>query len=187
MSSDTATFTLPFSQIVRELPQPLADTILAYAQEESRETFAGLMSVQTSTLKFRPNIWRTWPKPRQREWLWANLRQPRFADTARQLLQEWFFTQRARMLTLFLDALGIAHSDEGYITEAVTGELDADKVRAGVDALLKEFPANEVSLYLRIFQYSRSDESGWKSIADLLASDPRLADASPPPATASAA
>jgi hypothetical protein len=170
--STTTNFLIPVPQIVRELQPALAETILTYAQEENRESFVALMAMLSGVLKFRPNIWRSWPKARQREWLWTNLRQPRFADTARQLLQEWFFSQRVKMLNQFLDVLGIAHNPEGYIEGELPDVLDAAKVKEGVGALLNDFPAPEVALYLRLFQYGR--KTGWEAIAAVLDEDARL-------------
>jgi hypothetical protein len=171
--SNTANARNPIPQIVRNLPAALAETIVVHAQAENRETFAALMTAVGATLKFRPNIWKTWPKARQREWLWANLGQSRFTDVARQLMQEWFFSQRVPMLLQFLDTLGIARDEAGYIKEGALPEtLDAAKVAEGVEALLKNFPAPEVALYLHLFQYSR--DNGWETLAAVLENDERL-------------
>ena len=170
--SKTVNFLTPVPQIVRELQPALAETILVHAQEKNRESYVALMTIVSASLKFRPNIWRTWPKSRQREWLWTNLRLPALSTSARQLLQEWFFTQRVEMLNRFLDVLGLPHNAEGYIEEALPEMLDAVKVKEGVDALLKEYPAPEVALYLRLFQYGA--KNGWEPIASVLNSDARF-------------
>jgi hypothetical protein len=163
---------LPVSKIVQLLSPKLAETILVYTQSETRETFASAMLVLTSTLKFRPTVWKTWTKERQREWLLSNLRQARFAGTALQILQEWCFKQRAAMLNSFLDALGVAHDEDGYVSDALPDTFDADKVRGAVEGLLKEFAAEEVALYLHLFQGGR--DGGWETISALLDTDARL-------------
>lgn len=163
---------LSISQIVQRLSPALAETILTHVQTEERETFAATMGLVSEVMKFRPAIWKTWPKARQREWLWTNLRQARLADTARQILQTWYFSRRAAMMNQFLDALGLAHDKDGYITGDLPEELDTGKVRAAVDALLKDFPGEEVALYLHLFQYGRAQ--GWAEIATLLGTDTRL-------------
>jgi hypothetical protein len=165
-------FLTPVPQIIRELQPALAETILVYAQEENRESFVSLIELVGATLKFRPGIWRTWPKTRQREWLWTNLRQATLSKSALYFLQEWFFSQRTKMLNQFLDVLGVKHNPEGYIEEQLPDALDAEKVREGVDALLKEYPAPEVALYLKLFQYGR--EGGWESIASVLDTEARF-------------
>jgi hypothetical protein len=170
MANNGSFFTIP--QIVQYVSPALADTIFVHAQTDERETFASIMGALTETLKFRPFIWKTWAKNRQREWLWTNLRQPRFAAAALQLFQEWFFTQRTPMLNQFLDALGIAHNEEGLIQEDLPETLDETKVRESVEGLLKAFPAEETALYLHLFQHGRKD--GWASLGSLLANDPRL-------------
>jgi hypothetical protein len=161
MSSDTST--LPISQIVRALSPAFADTVCARAQTQEKKTFAAFMSLVSSTLNFRPGIWQNWPKPKQREWLWANLRSSRFASTARQLLQEWYFAERVKMLNTFLDAVGIEHDENGFIKGDAPEKLDAAAVNKGVVALEVEFPAEEIALYLYLFQSGK--DGGWPEVA----------------------
>jgi hypothetical protein len=170
--SNTADTRMRIPQLIRSLPPELAETIFAYVQAEKRETFATLMASVGAVLKFRPNIWKTWSKLRQREWLRANLGLSRFADIARQLLQEWFINQRGQMLCQFLDVLSIEHDDTGYIKGDLPETFDSAKLVEGVEALLKNFPAPEVALYLHLFQHG--GDKGWDSIADLLKNDERL-------------
>ena len=162
----------PIPQIIQALSPGLAGTILKHVQTEAKDTFAAVMAMLSDTLKYRPGAWKLWPKERQREWLFTNLQQNRFSDMARQLLQEWFFSQRVGMLNQFLDALDIPRNEDGCITGEVPGELDEGKVRDGTEVLLKNFPAEEVALYLHLFQYGKKD--GWMAISGLLHSDKRL-------------
>ncbi|MDR2982097.1 MAG: hypothetical protein LBV12_07615 [Puniceicoccales bacterium] len=170
MSSSTSL--LPVNEIIQRISPALAETILTYIQQVEKEVFTSTMIVMSEVMKYRPQIWKTWPKTRQREWLWTNLRQRRFAETAAQILQEWFFGQRAEMMNQFLDVLGISHDKEGSIDGDLPETLDAKKVNAAIDVLLKEFPGEEVALYLHLFQ--RGQENGWKEISEALASDSRL-------------
>ncbi|MDR1817431.1 MAG: hypothetical protein LBR07_04505 [Puniceicoccales bacterium] len=178
---DTPQSKLALTQVLRRLPPEFVETVLTHVQNEERDSFATIMAVLSGALKYRPNIWRKWPKPRQREWLRDNLRSPRFADSAQHLLQEWFFSQRVEMLNAFLDVIGIEHDSEGCIRGDIPDEFDPEKTRAGAEALLEKYPPLEVSLYLRLFQLGR--KGGWQQIADLLDTDPRLA-LNPPPAAA---
>jgi len=171
--SDLSQSRLSLSQIVRRLPADFSEIVLTRVQKDEPDLFATFMGVLSGALKYRPNIWRTWPKPRQREWLWTNLRSPRFADSARHLLQEWYFGARAQMLNAFLDAIGVSRDEKGVVTGEVPPELDPAKVAAGVETLLANFPPVEVSLYLRLFQLGRDD--GWQAISDILDKDARLA------------
>lgn len=170
--NDTTAAILPVTQLILRVTPTLAETILAYTQEEEPDIFAAAMQIVSTTLKFRPAIWKTWPKTRQREWLWTNLRQARFATTAREILQEWFFGQRAAMLNQFLDSFGIAHDEHGHVEGDLPETFEAEKVSATVEALLQKFHAGEVALYLHLFQFGR--ENGWASIATILSTDARL-------------
>ncbi len=163
---------LPIHQLVAKISPALGDQILAFVQENERDVFVSTMTVACQLMKFRPQVWKTWPKQKQREWLWGLLHQGRFADTAQQLLQEWFFGQRAEMMTRFLEAMDIAHSKEGYVEGEIPEKLDEKKLQAAVDGLLKDFAAEEIALYLHLFQ--RGQEHGWAEISALLESDARL-------------
>lgn len=163
---------LPINQLIQRISMPLSETILAYIQGESKETFAATMEVMCDILKYRPGIWKTWSRQRQREWLRTNLRQGRFNDTGLQLFQEWFFAQRSAMMNKFLDTFGIKHDKDGYVEEALPDDFDAAKLAGAVDALVKDFPGEEIALYLNLFQYGRP--GGWDSIAKLLTTDLRL-------------
>jgi hypothetical protein len=161
MSSDALTLSVP--QIIRVLSPEFADAIVTRAQTQEKKTFAAFMSLVSTTLNFRPGVWQNWPKPKQREWLWSNLRTQRFAASARQLLQEWYFGERAKMLNTFLDAIGIEHDENGYITSEVPDALDAAAVAKGVAALEAEFPnTEEIALYLYLFQFGK--DGGWPAV-----------------------
>jgi len=66
---------------------------------------------------------------------------------ARALIAYHLETQRP-MMGAFLDALGIAH-ENGVIQEDEV-KPDASKLAAGVDAIEKAFPVEDVSLYLNV-------------------------------------
>jgi hypothetical protein len=170
--NDTSAAVLPVTQLILRVPPALSETILAHTQATDPDIFSAAMQIVSATLKFRPAIWKTWPKARQREWLWTNLRQARFATTAREILQEWFFGQRAAMLNEFLDSFGIAHDEHGHVEGDLPETFDTEKVRATVETLLQKFNPEEVALYLHLFQHGRAN--GWTSIATILSTDARL-------------
>jgi hypothetical protein len=165
MSSDNDT--LSIQQIVRVLSPALVETMLTRLQTEERKTYSAFMTAVATTLKFRPNSWQAWPKTRQREWLWTNLRSSRLVLTAQQLMQEWFFSERVEMLNSFLDTLGILHDEKGYIRGATPDKLDAAAVAAGVAELEKTYPAEEIALYLYLFQLGK--DGGWPPITAQIA------------------
>jgi len=65
---------------------------------------------------------------------------------AARALVVYHLTDQRPMMGAFLDALGIAH-ENGLIQEE-TVKPDADKIGPAADALRKQFPADDVSLYL---------------------------------------
>jgi hypothetical protein len=74
------------------------------------------------------------------------------------------------MLGCFLDAVGIPHK-EGEV-ENLPEEIPAEKAKAGVAALLKEYPADKVAVYLTLFQDQRP--GGWSTLTDAIAAEPSL-------------
>ncbi len=170
MHSTTAP--LSISQLIQRISIPLSEVIFSYIQTESKEVFAATMEVMCDILKYRPGIWKTWDRRRQREWLRTNLRQGRFNETGMQLLQEWFFAQRSGMMNKFLDTFGITHDKDGYVEGELPEDFEAAKLTGAVDALAKDYSGEEIALYLNLFQYGRP--GGWEGIAKLLATDARL-------------
>ena len=65
---------------------------------------------------------------------------------AARALVVYHLTDQRAMMGAFLDALGIAH-ENGLIQEE-TVKPDAEKIQPAADALRKQFPADDVSLYL---------------------------------------
>ena len=75
------------------------------------------------------------------------------------------------MLCAWLDALGIAHGDNGC-ADSFPPEPDAALLKKGVDTLLAKFDPTVVSIYLRAFNCI--DETHWAGLDELLTTDPRL-------------
>ena len=88
------------------------------------------------------------------------------------LLQIWLMKAGTGMLTTFLDEVGIPHDGKGGIEADIPKELDAAKVKSGVEKLLAANDSAEVAVYLNLFQLQQP--GGWQAISDVLAADARL-------------
>jgi hypothetical protein len=78
-------------------------------------------------------------------------------DIAARLLILYHMAEQRPMMGAFLDALGIAH-ENGSI-EGDTVAPDPAKIVAAVAAIAKEYPANDVSLYLNTLLWQ--DPAAW--------------------------
>ena len=76
------------------------------------------------------------------------------------------------MLATFLDNIGVTHDGHGGVDGDIPTVLDDAKVKAGTAALLESHPAEEVTVYLNLFQLQQPN--GWAAITSVLESDSRL-------------
>jgi hypothetical protein len=83
---------------------------------------------------------------------------------AARLLVVYHVAAQRPMMGAFLDALGIAH-DHGMIhDENVTP--DAAKIPAAIAAISKDYPAEDVALYLTTLLWQ--DPASWSTLADFI-------------------
>ena len=78
---------------------------------------------------------------------------------------------QSSVLCEFLDALGIAHDEQGGIDNLPPCPAP-EKLREAVDGLLAKHPAEVVAVYLHCFQ--SMDIAGWPPLAELLNTNEHL-------------
>ncbi len=111
----------------------------------------------------------------QRHAAWAQiLSRPEMEVLSFNLLSTWLIETQRPMLCAWLDALEIKHGGNGC-ADHFPPAPPAEKLKAGVDILLKEksFEPKLVAVYLRCF--NAIDETGWPALDEILQNDPRLA------------
>ena len=79
---------------------------------------------------------------------------------------------QAPLLCGFLDALGIAHDENGTV-EQLPPAPEKQKLAAAVDALVVKHDPAVVAVYLHTFQALHED-GGWSTLGELLQEDARL-------------
>lgn len=87
------------------------------------------------------------------------------------ILSQWLVQEHVPMLCAWLDALGIEHDAKGCANTFPECPPEA-KLKAGLDALLKDNDPEVVSIYLITF--NEIDEVQWEALTKLLEEDPRL-------------
>ena len=158
-------------QIIAAISPSLQQEIFNYLQKETREAFNTALFQVGAGRKLRPQYFARKTPAERVTWLLTWLKIKPFDGVAEQLLQLWLLKAKPEMLTAFLDAAEIKHDGKGQVDE-LPETLGDNAVAAGVDAMLKDHPAEHVSVYLRIFQLQRKD--GWPAVAEVLEKRPEL-------------
>ncbi|MGD1979747.1 MAG: hypothetical protein PVJ98_10160 [Akkermansiaceae bacterium] len=166
-------------EIFREIQPDTATSVFQYLRDEQREVYTASLSTLATNRKLRPVFIQRKPGPAQIDWLVKNIKLKTSDEIAEHVIQLWLMKAHQEMLTQFLDGVGIEHDGEGA-AEDIPDELDAKKLKATVDQLLKDQDAEAVRIYLHVFQTQRPD--GWPELTSLIESTPELqfGEAEPP-------
>ena len=158
-------------QIFQAISPDLGQEIFQTLREEHKDVYKSVLISLAQQKKLRPVFVQRKPASQQIAWLYQTAKL-RIADgVTEHLLQLWLLKSKKEMLVAFLDVLEIEHDDEGTVDD-LPEELDAAKLKAAVDKLLSDFPAETVTLYLEVFQLQQP--GGWQEITSQLESDDRL-------------
>lgn len=158
-------------EIFQNLDSKLAADIIGYFRAESREIYKTTVASLATQKKLRPIYVQKKPAADQIAWVVKTLKL-KMADTVGEhLLQVWLLKAQKDMLIRFVDDLGIEHDEDGGV-ENLPEEIEPEKLKAAIDHLLEDYPANVVTLYLRVFQIQQP--GGWPAIAEAFESDDRL-------------
>jgi len=153
------------------LPAPLANEILLSVQKTNKKLYRTALEVMAPRMGVRVPILIEMPKT-QRHATWIQiLGRPEMEVLSFNLVSTWLIDTQTPMLCAWLDALGIAHGDNGCADE-FPEQPDPALLKKGVDTLLAKFDPTVVSIYLRAFNCI--DETHWPALDDLLVTDPRL-------------
>ena len=172
------------AQIFQRLSPGLAAQVFSHLQEADKPTYRMAIQTLAAQRKLRPQFVERKPREERYQWLQGALARPAAEQIGANLLQMWLMGTQAPMLCDFLDALGIAHEENGGI-DNLPPAPPAEKVQAAVDGLLAKHPAEAVAVYLHSFQ--AMDIAGWPVLGEILAGDERLQLAPPAAGAHSAA
>lgn len=160
-------------EIYQQIDPALVTRMLDWFREHDRNVYKSALTSLAQSRKLRPVFIQKKPLPQQYAWILKTLRSVPSEAIGEQLLQVWLMAGHQDMLACFCDGVGIEHDGKGSVTGELPESLDADKVKETVDDLLAKFDPEIAAVYLHVFNLQRP--GGWPALADLLASDPRLA------------
>ena len=162
---------LKTNEIFARLPESVRGQIFEYLGKEQPNLLAVVTDTFCREQKLRPVFVQRKSKTERQAWLQAGLGRARHAGDAAHLLQIWLVGAHTKLLCDFLDALGIAHDENGTI-EDLPAAPEKAKLTEAVEKLLASYDQGVVAVYLHAFQ--ATDENGWPSLEELLTEDPRL-------------
>jgi hypothetical protein len=161
----------PTHAIWPTLPPALANEILCSVQKANKKLYRTALEVMAPRMGVRvPTLMETPKTARHATWQQI-LGHPQMEVLSFNILSTWLIETQTPMLCAWLDSLGIAHGANGC-ADNFPPEPPADKLRAGVDALLAKFDPHIVSVYLRSF--NQIDETQWKALDEIIKTDERL-------------
>jgi hypothetical protein len=148
----------------------LANEILETTAASDKELYRAISAAVAESRKLRPAFFDRKPRTERNAQILESLTKPRLESTSENLLRNWLLKSETPLLKTFLDAAGIAHK-EGAIGE-MPKQVDAERLKAGVDKLLENHSQEKVVVYLNVF-YAGNKEST-SALASMLREDPRL-------------
>jgi hypothetical protein len=148
----------------------LAVRIIECAHDDNKELYHTALQAVAEARKLRPTFFERTPRAARHKDMAAMLARPRLELIAANLLREWLMKKQTAMLAQFLDALGIAH--QGGAVDDLPASVEDAKLTEAVGALLANYPAEEVAVYLNAFY--TMNEVQWPNLEWKLKTEPRL-------------
>lgn len=112
------------------------------------------------------------PPNERHPWMKSALSRPVSNTLATHLVQAWLLGAHKPMLCDFLDALEIAHDEDGTVEE-LPAAPPKEKITEAVDLLVSKYPPESVAIYLHAFR-DMDTSVQWPPLNDILNEDPRL-------------
>lgn len=159
-------------EIFARMAPGVAAQLFTYLFDNEKPLYKATIDTLAKQRKLRPVFVERKPRDQRHAWLQETLGKKQNESIAAHLLQIWLVGAHAKLLCDFLDGLGIEHDENGTIENLPAAPAKADLAPV-IDSLLAAHEPGIVAVYLHAFQ--ASDETGWSTLAELLAEDDRLA------------
>ena len=158
-------------EIFAALSPAVTEQLFSYIHEQEKPLYKATIDTLAKQRKLRPIFVERKPRAERHTWMKDALGRKINEAVAAHLLQIWLVGSQAKLLCDFLDGLGISHDDNGTI-EALPPAPPKEKLKEVIDDLVTKHDPSVVAVYLNAFQ--ALDDTGWPTLAELLAEDPRL-------------
>ncbi|MEP6956153.1 MAG: hypothetical protein ABI883_04955 [Chthoniobacterales bacterium] len=149
-----------------------AATIFKFLHEEQKPVYKAAIQALGNQRNLRGVFIERKPRDERYAWMKAALARPVSDALASHLLQGWLLGANKEMLNDFLDALEIAHEEDGTV-EDLPACPPKEKIAAAVATLVGKFPSESVAIYLHAFRDMDSVVQ-WPALGEILQEMPEL-------------
>jgi hypothetical protein len=118
--------------------------VRAATRDRQSNAVHGLRAAVIKTLRMRPATVQTWSAQQLAD---ASAKFNLEDDVIADLLVTYHLNERVPLLTAFLDAAGVPHTNGATDPDAATGEIDPARIEAAADQVLASFPAEQCQVY----------------------------------------
>ncbi len=160
-------------ELFKRMPPTLAVEIFSYLHRDQKPVYKAAIQGLANQRNLRGVFIERKPPQERYPWMQAALSRPLSDALASHLLQGWLLGSEKAMLNDFLDALEIAHDEDGTVEE-LPACPPKEKLSAAIEKLLAKYPAEKVAIYLHAFRDMDSAVQ-WPALNEILTEDARLA------------
>ena len=150
----------------------VSGALFSFLHEKEKPLYKATIDTLAKQRNLRPIFVERKPREERHAWLREMVGKARNRDVAAHLLQIWLVGAHRQLLCDFLDALGIAHDENGTI-DSLPPAPPKEELTKAIDVCMGKHDPQVVAVYLQAFQ--ALDETGWSTLAELLEEDSRLA------------
>jgi hypothetical protein len=160
-------------EIFQQASSALSHRIIAWFRTDERPVYKAAVAAMAQQRKMRPvYILEKKTKEQQEEWMLENLRLKSSEAVGENFLQIWLMKSRQPMLVHFLNALGVRHDGKGAVDGDLPPSFDPEVTKKAVAELAERFAAEEVAVYLNLFQLQQPN--GWPELTAALEANPSV-------------
>ena len=159
------------NDIFSRMPPAVAAQLFGHLHEKEKPLYKATIDTLAKQRNLRPVFIERKPREERFAWMREMVAKKQNETVAAHLLQIWFVGAHSKLLCDFLDALGIAHDENGTIEE-MPAAPSKEALAKAIDECFSKHDPKVVAVYLNAFQ--ALDDEGWPTLAELLADDPRL-------------
>jgi hypothetical protein len=152
-------------------PGTAAD-IFNYLNKEQKPVYKAAIQGLANQRNLRGVFVERKPPNERYAWMQAALRRPLSDALATHLVQAWLLGAHKAMLCDFLDALEIAHEEDGTV-EDLPACPPKEKLSGAVSQLLTKYPPESVAIYLHAFR-DMDNTVQWPALNEILDETPEL-------------
>ena len=133
-----------------DLSKELNHQILQAAYLNEKRLYRHAVQELSGALRKRPQVILEIPRDQRHELFKPLLALPHFDTLGHNLIINWLGSVHTDMLVDFLDAAGVSHNGKGT-AEEFPESVPAAKLEKACALLYGKYPAEEVTLYLKLF------------------------------------